>query len=92
MLGLSLGHVELPGRPEVKVEILGHILGADSQKVTHKFSMCFDDSLPSPSISIFWIQTSIGVWPSSERRLEWSWILIGASGGGGRDSESVQAY
>jgi hypothetical protein len=23
MLGLSLGHVELPGRPEVKVEILG---------------------------------------------------------------------
>ena len=33
MLGLSLGHVELPGRPEVKVEILGHILGADSQKV-----------------------------------------------------------
>jgi hypothetical protein len=23
--------------------------------------------------------------------LEWSWILIGASGGGGRDSESFQA-
>jgi hypothetical protein len=26
-----------------------------------------------------------------ECRLKWSWILIGASGGGGRDSESVQA-
>jgi hypothetical protein len=26
-----------------------------------------------------------------ECRLEWSWILIGTSGGGGRDSESVQA-
>jgi hypothetical protein len=26
-----------------------------------------------------------------ERRLEWTWILIGTSGGGGRDSESVQA-
>jgi hypothetical protein len=26
-----------------------------------------------------------------ECRLEWSWILIGTSGGGGRDSESIQA-
>jgi hypothetical protein len=26
-----------------------------------------------------------------ECRLEWSWILIGTSAGGGRDSESVQA-
>ena len=26
-----------------------------------------------------------------ECHLEWSWILIGTSGGGGRDSESVQA-
>jgi hypothetical protein len=26
-----------------------------------------------------------------ECRLEWSWILIGTSGGGGRDFESVQA-
>jgi hypothetical protein len=26
-----------------------------------------------------------------ECRLEWSWILIGTSGGGDRDSESVQA-
>jgi hypothetical protein len=25
-----------------------------------------------------------------ECRLEWSWILIGTSGGGGRDCESVQ--
>src|SRR5271165_3039808 len=26
-----------------------------------------------------------------ECRLEWTWIFIGTSGGGGRDSESVQA-
>ena len=43
----------------------------------------------------FGSQTSIGVGPLSpqfeECRLEWTWILIGTSGGGGRDSESVQA-
>jgi len=27
----------------------------------------------------------------AECRLEWFWISIGTSGGGGRDSESVQA-
>ena len=46
----------------------------------------------SPSTSIFWIQASIGVWPSGEVcRLERSWISMRTSGGRGRDSESIQA-